>query len=133
WLVKTEPIHVAEWGTYITTASVTSDAADVSIKSFIDNDGPTTQDFTIKTTVYRTGATAVVASRNARSSAAPRSSQTVDSALKIRNPSLWSIESPNLYRAVVQLSVGGKVIDAYETTFGIRTIKFDAQQGFLLN
>jgi beta-galactosidase len=74
-----------------------------------------------------------LASANSRGSAAPGSSQTVDSALKIKNPSLWSVESPNLYRAVVQVSVSEKIIDTYETTFGIRTIKFDAQQGFLLN
>src|SRR5205085_3275367 len=46
---------------------------------------------------------------------------------------LWSIEQPNLYRLVTTVLRDGKVLDRYETPFGIRTIRFDAEKGFFLN
>jgi beta-galactosidase len=46
---------------------------------------------------------------------------------------LWSIKSPNLYSAVTTVEQSGRVVDRYETVFGIRTIRFDAGGGFLLN
>ncbi len=51
----------------------------------------------------------------------------------IANPALWNTHTPNLYAAVTQIEQTGKVIDTYETNFGIRSIKFDAAKGFILN
>jgi beta-galactosidase len=53
--------------------------------------------------------------------------------MHIANPALWTTEKPNLYVAVTRIKRWGPIVDTYETTFGIRTIKFDAQQGFFLN
>ena len=46
---------------------------------------------------------------------------------------LWSPESPKLYKLVTTVSVDGKIVDQKETTFGIRTVGFDPDNGFLLN
>ncbi|CAL1549129.1 unnamed protein product, partial [Lymnaea stagnalis] len=46
---------------------------------------------------------------------------------------LWNIGSPNLYVAVTEIRQNGKIIDSYNTRFGIRSIKFDTEKGFLLN
>src|ERR1019366_2216505 len=51
----------------------------------------------------------------------------------VARPALWSCEEPNLYRAVTALEVDGKPVDQDAATFGIRTLKFDADKGFLLN
>ena len=51
----------------------------------------------------------------------------------IKKPALWSIEKPVLYKAVTQLLVDGKVVDTYETPFGIRYFNFDINKGFSLN
>jgi len=48
-------------------------------------------------------------------------------------PQLWDTTTPNLYTAVTSVEVGGKVVDRYETVFGIRSIAFAADNGFLLN
>src|SRR5690606_13197235 len=55
------------------------------------------------------------------------------SKLNVKNPLLWDLESPNLYKLVTHIQQNGKIIDNYETSFGIRTIKFDAENGFFLN
>uniref|UniRef100_UPI003B3B6014 glycoside hydrolase family 2 TIM barrel-domain containing protein n=1 Tax=Sphingomonas sp. TaxID=28214 RepID=UPI003B3B6014 len=51
----------------------------------------------------------------------------------VRTPQLWSIETPSLYRLRTEIVVSGAMVDAYETSFGIRRIQFDAARGFLLN
>ena len=50
-----------------------------------------------------------------------------------QNPELWSPESPRLYRLVTLIESRGKIVDRKETEFGIRTVAFDPDQGFLLN
>ena len=51
----------------------------------------------------------------------------------IFNPKFWSTLNPSLYKLVIRIVSKGKLIDQYETTFGIRSIQFDAQKGFFLN
>jgi len=62
-----------------------------------------------------------------------KSEGTANLAIKIPSPSLWSPENPKLYKLVTTISSDGKIVDQKETTFGIRTVAFDANQGFLLN
>ena len=52
---------------------------------------------------------------------------------RVNKPKLWSLQQPNLYAAVTTIQRDGKVVDRYETVFGIRTIKFDVDKGFFLN
>ncbi len=57
----------------------------------------------------------------------------VEQYLTVDQPSLWSPENPSLYKAVSTLTIDGKVIDEYETRFGIRDFRFVADKGFFLN
>ena len=52
---------------------------------------------------------------------------------KVSSPVLWSPESPKLYKLVTTVEADGKVVDRKETEFGIRTVGFDKDKGFLLN
>ena len=53
--------------------------------------------------------------------------------VKLSEPVLWSPEFPKLYQLVTTVSVAGHMVDQKETTFGIRTVGFNATNGFLLN
>jgi len=53
--------------------------------------------------------------------------------LPVDEPELWSPEAPHLYELETEVSIGGEVVDAAMTTFGIRRLSFDARSGFLLN
>jgi len=137
WLVKTKFIHVAQWGTYITTPNVTADNAEVNVRITYDDELPGTRDVAIRTTIYSLDANGrrlqPVVSTYLRGATVHGRSLTMDTLLNIRRPRLWSINSPNLYQAIVEVEWQGIIVDTYETNFGIRTIKFDAQQGLLLN
>jgi beta-galactosidase len=63
----------------------------------------------------------------------PDESGTFTAEMTIPDPALWSVETPNLYSAIVTVKSGGKVRDAERVTFGVRTAVFDADKGFYLN
>ena len=123
WLEITGPTHVARWGTYITTPEVSDASATVLIKTHIEGPAPA---LTLETAI-----------QDARGKTVARQSapvtETVQAKLTVARPQRWDIESPYLYQAVSTIKQGGRVLDRYVTPFGIRTIEFDAQKGFLLN
>ncbi len=51
----------------------------------------------------------------------------------VNQPSLWSVDAPNLYTLRAKVLSGGESTDETELRFGIRTIRFDADTGFFLN
>lgn len=125
-LVKTAPVRVAHWGTYITTPVVTNKQGEVAIKTEIDGDSA----FNLVTEIYDAKGKKVgsaVANKKADGTS------TVEQTIKINKPSLWSVENPNLYTAVSKVFVGKIQKDEYKTTFGFRTIRFDKDKGFFLN
>ena len=136
WIVKTAPLHVAAWRTYVTTPTVSKDSASVNVKVTVDNDSPAAANVTVKTSVYKLvnekrSGSPVAASSNLKIAA--NTNQTAESTLSVANPALWSTQSPSLYVAVTQVEQNSKVTDTYETNFGIRTIKFDPDKGLLVN
>jgi beta-galactosidase len=139
WLVKTSPVHVAHWGTYITTPEVAGDNATVDIKVSVDNQSRADIGVTVKTEVYELGADGkrvgkVVASSARAGLEIPAGrSRSSDSRISLKNPRVWNLRKHNLYTAVTSVEQNGKILDTYDTVFAVRTIKFDASQGFLLN
>jgi beta-galactosidase len=53
--------------------------------------------------------------------------------LTVNTPALWSVDAPNLYKAITEITTDNGYTDRMETTFGIRTFSFDAKDGFRLN
>jgi beta-galactosidase len=139
WLVKTTPIHIAHWGTYVTTPEITQNSALVNIKTRLENDSSATANVRVTASIYATGANGqrigspLVSSTPITANLAARSSNTRGLNLTLKNPKLWNLESPNLYTVVVQIEQAGRLIDSEETRFGVRTIKFDSEKGFFLN
>lgn len=132
YLKKTNPIHVVENGTYI-TSEVKENSAEITAEVTIENKGNAKGSVEITQSVFDAkGKQITSVSENAQ---APDFYKTTSftSKLNIKNPLLWDIENPNLYRLETQIKQNGKIIDRYETPFGIRTMKFDPEKGFFLN
>ncbi len=139
WLVKTAKIHVAHWGTYVTTPEISVDSASVNIEASVQNDALENANINIKTSLYELGKDdqksggAVAVSEKKNLSLNANSNAKTSENLRIKNPKLWNINAPNRYVAITEIEQNGKIIDVYETPFGVRSIKFDADKGFLLN
>jgi beta-galactosidase len=139
WLVKTAPVHVAQYGTFVTTPQVSKDAAMVSVQTTVESDGQAAQ-VQVATEIYALDANgkrgaAPVASKTASAPAkvvADRQAQLTQT-LTVPKPRLWSIASPQRYVAVTTVTENGQVKDVVETPFGIRTAVFDPARGFILN
>lgn len=138
WLVKTAPVHVAHWGTYVTTPEVNPQAALVKMQVRLDNDTADDAVVTVKNEIFKMGSDAslgkalITESRNDVKVAAHHS-ETNDTQAMLNNPQLWNLKTPERYLLATTIEQNGKQVDRYETPFGIRTIEFTATNGFLLN
>ncbi len=132
WLKVVEPVHVATWGTYITTPKVDESGAKVNIKTKVVNDSRQTQRITVITRIL--DAMGIEAARaESREDIQLGTSVQFSQDTVVKSPTLWSTESPALYTAVVEVRDDKVLHDRVETQFGIRTISFDAEKGFVLN
>ena len=132
WLTKTAPLHVAKWGTFV-TSDVGKNSADVTARVTVNNESTGNASFAIQQTIVGTDGQSVSSGDLKRLSLKPGASSDFVSTFTVPNPELWSIESPTLYKLVTSILQQGKVVDQYETPFGIRTIRWDANEGFFLN
>lgn len=132
WMVTTHPIHVDQWGTYVTTPEVTDSRATVRIATRVRN--TTTEDADVIVSQYILDADGNTVAYNDGLISVPADS-TAEEALEIavKNPQRWSVESPYLYTVRTQIAQNGQVIDSYDSPLGIRTFRFDAEKGFFLN
>jgi beta-galactosidase len=134
WLVKTHPVHMAPHGCCVTTAlSRTTGTATISVATDIVNDADAATTCRVLQVVLDAAGKPVGMARSLSLTVQPWTGAQVKQSITAAKPALWSPEAPNMYRLVTTVLVGGGEVDRVETPFGIRTIKFDADQGFLLN
>ena len=138
WLVKTAPIHVAHWGTAVTTPIVTKDSATVSLRVNVENDTAADASVKVRTDLCELDAEghpgAALASTPAHGFTVPAGKSHVsETTATVSNPKLWDLQTRHRYVAVTIIVQDDKIVDRYETPFGIRTSKFTADEGFFLN
>ena len=156
WLTKLNPVHVAQWGTYVTAEEVSKNSARLKIRTSLQYDVETqTED-----SVQQADGTYVVfdseiiplidvvlqsrlvdADGNVVGEAVseaqlmPVAPAEMEQEIELKNPNLWSIDAPYIYKveSILKNKETGEVLDRYYTPTGIRTFRFDAQKGFVLN
>ena len=132
WLTKTDPVHLGKFESYA-RSTVNGSSATINLGTVVQNQSA--QSVNAKVTwkiLDPTGKTLATAEAVVQSITADGSA-TYTATARLNNPSLWSVESPNLYSAMVTVESNGKAVDAERHTFGIRTVVFDADKGFSLN
>jgi beta-galactosidase len=132
WLNKTDPLHIATNGTYVTT-QVTDKAANVNTVTTVNNDDAKLHNFSLVQSLVDATGNITVENKITGLSLKPFTSQDIKAAFPVADPKLWSIETPYLYQLVTTIEEDGKPVDNYKTTFGVRTIRFDVNEGFFLN
>lgn len=119
WLVMSKAAHISQWGQYVSTTPDGTvriridwtDAAGITLKP------------TFRNTIYDAAGKVV----------ATQTSVSNEQTLQVKNPKLWDVISPCIYKVKSELLVKGKVVDTEVTTTGFRDVWFDAQKGFFLN
>lgn len=133
WLRKLNPVHVAMWGTFVTTPEVSDKEAVVNVATEIENSGRKQQKVGLRTALLSPSGR-VVASHDTTLSVAPGTASVEGVRIRVDKPELWSTRTPVLYTVRSTVSDSrGKTIDEYMTPIGLRSFRFDAKTGFSLN
>jgi beta-galactosidase len=131
-LTVTNPVHIAHWGTYVTTPEVSESEATVRVETKIRNQSVSAQQVTLETIIVdESGNKFAISSSNQEVKA--DSINIFEQVVKIPKPKLWSLENPTLYRVKSKVHVNGRIVDTHDTPFGIRTFEFTTDMGFFLN
>ena len=142
WLIKTSPVHVAQYGNCIITKDITKTSATINLSVSIDNDTKADAKVEVVTQIYALDAKskpkgdAVASFSTMNTIILAGQSATVEGSVILQNPRLWGplpTQQPNLYLAITTVSKNGKSIDTYETQFGIRSLEFDPDKGIFVN
>jgi beta-galactosidase len=132
WLTTTNPLHVAHWGTFVTTPQIAEAAANVQVKTRVSNEGKAAARCTLATSILdRDGK--VVQTDEASQEVGANGEYEFMQVLKVEKPNLWSVETPYLYNVRSTVRDQSGTVDVYDTPLGIREAVFDADKGFLLN
>ena len=156
WLTKLNPVHIAQWGTFITAEDVSKNSARLNIRTKIQYDVAAQLQDSVKQAdgtyvVFDSEivplADVVLQSRlmdaeghvvgevASELQVIPACPNEVEQEIVVKNPNLWSVNTPYIYKvhSILIDKTTGKVLDNYCTNTGIRTFRFDAQKGFILN
>lgn len=132
-LVATNPVHVAWYGTYVTTPSVSAKRATLDIRTEVKNSMAGEKSVALISKVYDAAGRLVTQVRSDQ--AAPAGALVVleQKPPAIDNPSLWGPGHPTMYTLKSELYLDGAMVDSFATPFGIRSITWTADRGFFLN
>jgi beta-galactosidase len=132
WLDVMGPLHVAHWGTYVTSTKVSDESALVEVRTQVSNRLGIESKIVLRSIVLDASGSAVAQSETP-AAVAPHATRTLASSLDLSRPQRWDLDHPYLYTLRSEVIYGDKVVDRYSTPFGVRTIAFEKGKGFLLN
>ena len=132
WLVKTAPLHVERHGTFV-TSEIKGNSANITTRVSVINEGTNAATFDLEQTILDADGKTIAIAQTKPASLTAGDTGDFTNVIAVANPKLWSIETPHMHKLVTTLRTDGAVVDQYETPFGIRSIRFDPNEGFLLN
>jgi beta-galactosidase len=135
WLNVADRLHVAPWGVYVTSAvhNVRNNPwAELSLQTKVVNEGNMDRTCEVVSHVFDPTGRMVATQSHPLAVPAGKAAECRQG-VTLRQALLWSLESRNLYRLVTEIYRDGVLIDTHEQRFGIRTIRFQADNGFFLN
>ena len=132
WLLATNQLHVAYWGTFVTSPRVSKNAATLQVKTRVKNERKTSATCVLSTSLLDGNGKTVQTADATQQIAAAGEYEFVQQ-VSVAGPHLWNVADPYLYKVHTTVSEQGRVVDEYDTPTGIREALFDADKGFLLN
>lgn len=132
WLTVTNPVHIGHWGTYVTCPKVTDEMATVRVETEVENNNKRMEEILLETSIIDHRGH-VIAINTQSGKIKDKGVKKIIQELAIKNPHRWDVNDPYLYKVVSRVKKDGMLIDDYETPIGVRTFRFDANNGFFLN
>ena len=132
WLLVTNKVHIAMWGTFVSTPQVSKKQAALVVRTKIQNETSHKKRITLETNIVNADSEIIATMLTTRSIPAGGDYEFVQNT-KTQNPHLWNLDDPYLYSAHSVVKTDDKIVDACETSFGFRSFYFSPDKGFFLN
>lgn len=134
-LTVADQVHVANYGTTVTTPDIESGKGTVNVVTEVQNDSSEAADVSVKQTVYEKGSDVPAAEgeKTKVQSVAAGKTARIEASVTVADPKLWDTENPNLYTVKTEVYVGDTLKDSYHSDFGFRWVNFTTEKGFYLN
>ena len=132
WLTKADALHLGEWESYVRT-TVNDDSATLTLGTVVVNRGKQAENAKVSWRIVDGSGKTVATAEAPAQQVAVDGSTAFTATASLPNAALWSVDTPNLYSAIVTVESAGKPRDAERISFGVRTAVFDADKGFFLN
>lgn len=139
WLVKTSQIHVSHNGVFCTTPEIKKERGIVSVRTEVWNHLNTPASVSVKAMVYKLDEKGVASAQPVAESVSPSAMLQASADhifrldIPVKEPALWNLEDPQLYKVAVTILQGEEIKDICKTNFGFRRLEFTARDGFFLN
>jgi beta-galactosidase len=132
WLTKTDPVHLGRWETTV-RSTVEGNEARLALSTLVQNNSKQATNCAVRWTIISPSGSTVASAVSPRQLIPKAASSAYSASIRLSDPRLWSVDEPNLYRAIANVEIDGSVRDAEQINFGIRAAVFDADRGFFLN
>jgi beta-galactosidase len=133
WLIKTNGVHVPQWGTFVRSTIRPGGPAELRITTEVENETDSGKDCHVVSKIVGPGLQTVVTAAATGFSIPAWTRHNFEQTVTVPSPALWSVEDPKMYRLETTVMAGGAAVDTYSTPFGLRSVRFDANNGFFLN
>jgi beta-galactosidase len=131
-LIQKQAVSVAHNGVFINTERISSDEAEIKFSAIVENKAGDASKVKLVISAVDGEGKIIKTVETSEVTVSTENHEFIQN-ITIPKAKLWSIEEPNLYTAEIQVMADGKIVDKVSETFGIRTIRFDAKNGFQLN
>jgi beta-galactosidase len=132
WLTLVNPLHVSHWGTFVTTPRADSARAEVVVNTRSENHYNGARLGLLRSVVLDSAGREIARAEKGFSLSAGQT-VAIEQRIELTSPRLWSVAAPNLYALRSEVHLRLSTADVTTTPFGIRTIAYDKDKGFLLN
>jgi len=132
WMEKLNNLHFVNNGVFV-YADVLVNNATVSVEAAIENKNLTATNCTVYSYITERNGKQIAQTKEQPLALAVNANGLIKQKLNLFNPHLWSLDDPYLYRMITIIKSGNKVIDSVKQRFGIKTVRYDAKEGFFLN
>jgi beta-galactosidase len=132
WLNQFNNLHIPESGLYV-VPEVKGKNANISIETTVENKNLKPSQFIVYSYITDRNGKILAKTSEKKMSLSVNERAIIKQNLSLNKARLWSLEDPYLYRVVSVVKENNQIVDKIKSTFGVRTIKFDATSGFFLN
>ena len=141
WMIAKSPISitdaiesqtVAGGGVFVHFDQISEKSAQVCVNTEVQNENTRSESVIVETTL--TDADGKIIRRiSGKLSLQSGEKKIIRQQMEVKNPKLWSPDTPYLYRVQSRLKKGNQSIDGGITRVGIRLAEFHGKDGFWLN